>query len=168
MNSVRWRAEATLSWRCCRETGAATRALTRPRHSIPMRSCRSGAILTRAALRIWRRALLFSPPRLAGRLGAPPPVPVSAFGRFDAACFEAGPGAARALIVFYRSIYLANDLEPIEALARALQRQGLRGHERLRDQSQGRGGALAACAPSSPGSASTSCSTPPPFPRVWT
>ena len=51
---------------------------------------------------------------------APPPVSVSAFGRFDGACFEAGPDAAHALIVFYRSIYLANDLEPIEALARAL------------------------------------------------
>jgi cobaltochelatase CobN len=56
---------------------------------------------------------------------APPPVSVSAFGRFDGACFEAGPDAARALIVFYRSIYLANDLAPIEALARALSEKGL-------------------------------------------
>ena len=55
---------------------------------------------------------------------APPPVAVRAFGHFDAACFEAGPGAAAALIVFYRSIYLANDLEPIEALARALRDKG--------------------------------------------
>jgi cobaltochelatase CobN len=55
---------------------------------------------------------------------APPPIPVNAFGRFDAACFEAGPDAARALIVFYRSIYLADDLAPIEALARALSDKG--------------------------------------------
>ena len=124
MNSVRWRAAVTSNWRCCLETGAATRALMRPRRSIPTRSCRSGAILTRAALRIWRRALLFSPQRLEARAAAPPPVPVSAFGRFDAACFEAGPDAAHALIVFYRSIYLANDLEPIEALALALRDKG--------------------------------------------
>src|SRR5262249_55477986 len=43
---------------------------------------------------------------------------------FDGACFEAHPAAARALIVFYRSIYLANDLAPIEALARALRDKG--------------------------------------------
>jgi cobaltochelatase CobN len=57
--------------------------------------------------------------------GARPPVPVSAFGQFEGACFEASPGAAHALIVFYRSIYLANDLEPIEALARALSNKEL-------------------------------------------
>ncbi len=51
-------------------------------------------------------------------------MPVSAFGRFEAACVEAAPGAPRALIVFYRSIYLANDLAPIEALANALVREG--------------------------------------------
>jgi cobaltochelatase CobN len=65
---------------------------------------------------------------LASEIGAttptPRPAPVSAFGRFDTACFEAGPGAARALIVFYRSIYLANDLAPIEALARSLRDKG--------------------------------------------
>ena len=127
MNSARWRAGARSSWRCCRGTGAATRASTRPRPSSPARSSGSGAISTRAALRIWRHASPFSPTRLACAAIAPPPVPVSAFGRFDAACFEAGPGAARALIVFYRSIYLANDLAPIEALARALRDKGLRG-----------------------------------------
>ncbi len=55
---------------------------------------------------------------------APPPVPVSAFGRFEGACFEAEPGAPQALIVFYRSIYLANDLAPIESLALALRDKG--------------------------------------------
>ena len=48
----------------------------------------------------------------------------------EAACFEASPSAPHALVVFYRSIYLANDLKPIEALARALL-QRLRDHERL-------------------------------------
>jgi cobaltochelatase CobN len=62
--------------------------------------------------------------QIGGAAKAPPPVSVRAFGRFDAACFEAEPGAARALIVFYRSIYLSNDLAPIEALARALRDKG--------------------------------------------
>src|ERR1700733_9237259 len=88
-----------------------------------------------AVLQIWRyfdeggpenmaACLGFFASRIGGAATAPPPVSVSAFGRFDAACFEAGPGAAHALIVFYRSIYLANDLAPIEALARALRDNG--------------------------------------------
>ena len=68
--------------------------------------------------------LAFLASEIGGAADAPPPVSVSAFGRFDGACFEAGSDAARALIVFYRSIYLANDLEPIEALARALRDKG--------------------------------------------
>src|ERR1700722_148450 len=63
---------------------------------------------------------------IRGAPSAPPPVSISAFGGFDAACFEAGPKAPRALIVFYRSIYLANDLAPIEKLARSLRDKGLR------------------------------------------
>ncbi len=55
---------------------------------------------------------------------APPPTPISAFGCFDSACFEAGPSAPHALIVFYRSIVLAGDVAPIEALARALRGKG--------------------------------------------
>jgi len=88
-----------------------------------------------AVLQIWRyfdeggpdnmrACLAFLASQIGGTTRAPPPVPVSAFGRFDAACLKAGQGAARALIVFYRSIYLANDLEPIEALARALRDKG--------------------------------------------
>ena len=88
-----------------------------------------------AVLQIWRyfdeggpdnmaACLAFLAFEIGAKAPAPPPVPVSAFGRFDAACFEAAPDAARALIVFYRSIYLANDLEPIEALARALRDKG--------------------------------------------
>jgi cobaltochelatase CobN len=56
--------------------------------------------------------------------GAPPPTPVSSFGRFESACFEAAPGAPHALIVFYRSVVLAGDVAPIEALARALSAKG--------------------------------------------
>src|ERR1700733_11028339 len=59
------RAGAGLSSRCCRGTGDGTRALTKRRHSIVTRSCRSGAISTRAAPTIWRRALRFLPSRLA-------------------------------------------------------------------------------------------------------
>ena len=55
---------------------------------------------------------------------ASPPVPVNAFGRFEGGSFAAEPGAPQALIVFYRSIYLAGDLAPIEALARALRDRG--------------------------------------------
>jgi cobaltochelatase CobN len=86
-------------------------------------------------LRIWRyfdeggpdnmaACLAFLAFEIGGSAAAPPPIPVSVFGRFDATCFEVGPGTARALIVFYRSIYLANDLAPIEALARALRDNG--------------------------------------------
>jgi cobaltochelatase CobN len=88
-----------------------------------------------AVLQIWRyfdeggpenmaACLAFLASEIGGAAAAPPPVPVSAFGRFHAACFEARPDAAHALIVFYRSIYLANDLEPIEALARSLRDKG--------------------------------------------
>jgi cobaltochelatase CobN len=88
-----------------------------------------------AVLRIWRyfdeggpenmaACLGFFVSEIGGAAAAPPPVPVSAFDRFGAACFEAEPGAAHALVVFYRSIYLANDLAPIEALARALSDKG--------------------------------------------
>jgi cobaltochelatase CobN len=68
--------------------------------------------------------LAFFASQIGDAAEATPPVFVSAFGRFDAACFEAGPDAARALIVFYRSIYLASDLAPIEALATALRDKG--------------------------------------------
>jgi cobaltochelatase CobN len=83
-----------------------------------------------AVEQIWRYFDEGGPANMASCLGflscelglaasAPPPEPVSAFGRFESACFAAAPGAPRALIVFYRSIYLANDLEPVEALALA-------------------------------------------------
>ena len=89
-----------------------------------------------AVQRIWRyfdeggpgnmaACLAFFASELDVATEAPPPVPVSAFGRFEDACFDGQPGAAQALIVFYRSIYLAGDLAPIEALARALRDKDL-------------------------------------------
>ena len=88
-----------------------------------------------AVKRIWRyfdeggphnmaACLAFFASELGGAADAPPPAPVSAFGRFEGACFAAEPDAPHALIVFYRSIYLANDLAPIEALAQALRDKG--------------------------------------------
>ena len=54
--------------------------------------------------------LAFFASEIGAATSAPSPAPVSAFGRFEGACFETEPGAPQALIVFYRSIYLANDL----------------------------------------------------------
>ena len=56
---------------------------------------------------------------------APEPEPVSAFGIYEAACLQAPLDAAHALIVSYRSIYLANDLRPIEAIAHSLHERGM-------------------------------------------
>ena len=55
---------------------------------------RSGAISTRAARRTWRPASPSSPPNSARREKRRKPAPVSAFGRFEAACFEAGARCA--------------------------------------------------------------------------
>ena len=89
-----------------------------------------------ALLRIWRYfdeggphnmaacLALFSSEIGVAAVEAPAPQPVPAFGRFDGASFEPTPEAPRALVVFYRSIYLAGDLEPVEALARALRDKG--------------------------------------------
>jgi cobaltochelatase CobN len=68
--------------------------------------------------------LAFFASEIGAATSAPPPASVSAFGRFEGACFEAEPGAPQTLIVFYRSIYLANDLAPIESLALALRDKG--------------------------------------------
>ena len=82
--------------------------------------------------------------RFAAEIGAskpaPGPLPVSAFGRFESACVEAAPGAPRALIVFYRSIYLANDLAPIEDLAHCARPRRSLDDGGLCNEPQGRGG----------------------------
>jgi cobaltochelatase CobN len=46
--------------------------------------------------------------------------PIPAAGLCDAACRPQAPGAPRAAIVFYRSLYLADDIAPVIALADAL------------------------------------------------
>ncbi len=95
----------------------------------------ASTIAPEAAAEIWRyfdeggpRNMAACLARLAAELGAlrpaPSPTPVSAFGIFEAACVEGAPGTPRALIVFYRSIYLASDVAPIEALAGALAGKG--------------------------------------------
>jgi len=87
-------------------------------------------------LRFWRYFDEGGPRNLAGcidafsaELGAakagPGPEPVSAFGVYEAACLQAPLDAAHALIVLYRSIYLANDLRPIEAIAHSLRKRGI-------------------------------------------
>ena len=95
--------------------------------------------------------------------------PVAACGgRFQGACYERRASAPQALIVFYRSIYLAGDLAPIEALARALHVRGFATTSvyvtSLKDE--------AALAPltrlARQVGASSSCSTPPPFWRAST
>ena len=91
----------------------------------------ASTLATQAVTEIWRyfdeggpvnmsACLAWFAAELGAAQPAPKPQPVSAFGRFEAACVEAAPNGPRALIVFYRSIYLAHDLAPIEALASAL------------------------------------------------
>ena len=97
----------------------------------------TASTLDRAALRqIWAyfqeggpdnmAALLAS---IAARLGrgvpAAPPATVPAFGIFRAGCRVARLGAARALVVFYRSVWMAADTLPLVALADALLDRGL-------------------------------------------
>ncbi len=88
-----------------------------------------------AVAEIWRYFDEGGPRNMAACLGffsrelsftahASPPEFVSAFGRFEDACLRRRPSAPHALIVFYRSIYLAGDLAPIEALARVLAARG--------------------------------------------
>ena len=66
---------------------------------------------------------------IAAKIGveveAPLPRTVEPFGFYAPACIEMTDPKGRALIVFYRSAYLADDAEPIVALARALGARGL-------------------------------------------
>jgi cobaltochelatase CobN len=85
--------------------------------------------------RIWRffqdsgpdnmRAFLGYASTLTGRpMAWRESVPVANAGYFEAARREAGENAPRATIVFYRSLYLADDVAPILALADALGERG--------------------------------------------
>jgi cobaltochelatase CobN len=69
-------------------------------------------------------ALAFLAAELGSARRVPGPSPVEAFGRYERASFDAAH-APQALIVFYRSVYLANDVAPIDALAQALNERGL-------------------------------------------
>jgi cobaltochelatase CobN len=66
---------------------------------------------------------------IAHRLGAAPPAPppraVAPFGFYDSGCRMGTGEAPRALIVFYRSILMAGDAAPIDALAEALAARGM-------------------------------------------
>ena len=53
------------------------------------------------------------------------PVKVAPFGLFGTACHPARPGAGRALVVFYRSVFMAADTLPVTALADALKARSL-------------------------------------------
>jgi cobaltochelatase CobN len=88
-----------------------------------------------AVEQIWRYFDEGGPSNMAACLGffarelgaaaaVPPPERVNAFGYFEGGRLSAAPGAPHALIVLYRSIYLANDLAPIAALARSLAAKG--------------------------------------------
>jgi cobaltochelatase CobN len=89
----------------------------------------------RSVAELWRYFDEGGPGNMAGALAfvaaelgfgwpVPGPVPVEAFGHCESASFGAAR-TSRALIIFYRSVYLTNDLAPIEALSRALNERGL-------------------------------------------
>ncbi len=58
--------------------------------------------------------------KISGVGAAPQPRPVAPFGVFSPACVAASQASAQALILFYRSAFLAADCAPIMALAQAL------------------------------------------------
>jgi cobaltochelatase CobN len=100
-----------------------------------MRLSHASTVDEETLLRIWRffqdggpeniRSFLGFASTLAGR---PSPwresAPVANAGRFREACRTADGGPLRATIVFYRSLYLADDAAPIVALADALGENG--------------------------------------------
>ncbi|RBP02433.1 cobaltochelatase CobN subunit [Roseiarcus fermentans] len=71
-----------------------------------------------------RQCLRFATAKLDRPCAFAEPRQQASSGAFDAAYRPAAPGAPRALVVFYRSAWLAGDTEPYEALADALEAQG--------------------------------------------
>jgi cobaltochelatase CobN len=69
--------------------------------------------------------LQFIAHRLGSPSSAPPPRTVAPFGLYDNGRREGTSKAPRALIVFYRSILMAGDAAPIDALAQALAARGM-------------------------------------------
>ena len=56
--------------------------------------------------------------KIFGSGAAAAPKPVDVFGRYAPACLAAAEGAATALVLFYRSAFLAGDCAPVAALGR--------------------------------------------------
>jgi cobaltochelatase CobN len=86
------------------------------------------------ALRIWsffqdggaenlRNFLCYASTLIGRPLAWRDAAPVANAGRFDAAC-RAAPGAPCAALVFYRSLYLSDDVAPIISMSDALHRHG--------------------------------------------
>ncbi|MGJ0392119.1 MAG: cobaltochelatase subunit CobN [Methylocystis sp.] len=100
-----------------------------------MRLSQASTLDAEALNRIWRffqdggpenlRSFLGYASTLAGRpIEWRESVPVASAGRFAKACRAARDEAPRASIIFYRSLYLADDVAPILALADALAQRG--------------------------------------------
>ncbi|MGJ0510640.1 MAG: cobaltochelatase subunit CobN [Methylocystis sp.] len=96
-----------------------------------MRLARASTLETQALNRIWRffqeggpenlRSFLRYASTLAGRpMDWRESLPVASAGRFQAACHAAPDPAPRATVILYRSLYLADDVAPILALAETL------------------------------------------------
>ncbi|WP_374545138.1 cobaltochelatase subunit CobN, partial [Rhodoblastus sp.] len=64
--------------------------------------------------------------QITGEGAAPEPRPVAPLGLFAPGCRPGAEGAATALVLFYRSAFLAGDDAPIRALAEALERENFR------------------------------------------
>ena len=103
----------------------------------PTRSQQIWRYFERAARTIWRPACTSSPLELGAATAPPPPATRQRLRPSSSGC-AAGRAAARrsALIVFYRSIYLAGDTAPIEALAERSRARASR-CERLRHEPEG-------------------------------
>ncbi|MBV9067043.1 MAG: cobaltochelatase subunit CobN, partial [Methylobacteriaceae bacterium] len=71
-----------------------------------------------------RSLLGFVSTRLGRAMSWREPILVAAAGRYESACRSAGKAAPRALILLYRSVFLAADAAPIDALAGALAARG--------------------------------------------
>ena len=167
MNSARWLAGATSSSRCCRETGAATRA-----------SIKASTLDPDAVERIWRYFDEGGPDNMAACL---------AFLASEIGCaaIAAAARSGQRLRPLRRGLFRGRaerGARPHRLLSLHLSRQrsrshrsagagasrqGACGHERLRDRASRTKRRSRPYAPFSIASASTSCSTPPPFPRAW-
>ena len=64
--------------------------------------------------------------KISGEGAAAHPRPVAPFGLFEPGCVPAPAGSPTALVLFYRSAFLAGDAAPIRALAETLARENFR------------------------------------------